>query len=123
MITVLKIDKEKLSYFYNEAGLVINGNSMGVCAENRGEVLAFCLFDLFEKGIDIRYINPENDIALADGVLRSALHIAAEHSAMDAHYTDTVNEKLLESLEFILDKADKTLNIDKLFGGCCCGKK
>jgi hypothetical protein len=57
---------------------------------------------------------------LADGVLRSALHVAAERSAMDARYVDTAPVELFKKLGFIKDADEHTLNIDKLFGGCGC---
>lgn len=122
MISVLKIDKNKLPLFYEKANIELNEISGGVCAASGEEVFAFCLFDLDEKGILIRCIDANNDLGLADGVLRSALHIAAERSAMDARYDDTVPEELLEKLQFIADKSLKKLDIDKLFGGCCCKK-
>ena len=78
---------------------------------------------LTERGVLILKLDPENDIMLADGILRSALHVAAERSAMDAHYADTVSETLLETLGFIADRAEKRLDIDKLFRGCACGRE
>lgn len=122
MISVLKIEKEKLEKFYKDAGLSMNDFSCGVCAASSSEIFGVCLFDLDEKSIMIRYIDPSDDIGLADGVLRSALHIAAERSVMDARYADTVSEELLNKLQFISDKSLKKLDIDKLFGGCCCKK-
>ena len=41
---------------------------------------------------------------------------------MDAHYSENLDEAILEKLGFILSKEDKSLDIDKLFGGCCCKK-
>ncbi|MBE6728251.1 MAG: hypothetical protein E7562_06370 [Ruminococcaceae bacterium] len=122
MISVLKIDEEKLKCFYEKAGIELNEFSSGVCASSRDEVFGVCLFDLDKKGILIRYIDPVDDIGMADGVLRAALHIAAERCAMDASYAESVSEDLLLKLQFISDKENKKLDIDKLFGGCCCKK-
>lgn len=123
MISVLPVwEKEGLCGMYGSAGLDITEQSGAVEASDGSSVLGFCLFELSEKGIEIRYISPENDIMLADGLLRSALHIAAERSAMDAHYSDTVSESLLKKLGFIKNAEEKRLDIDKLFGGCGCKK-
>jgi hypothetical protein len=59
---------------------------------------------------------------LADGILRAALHQAAERSAMDARYSPDVPEALLKTLGFIKDADTRTLDIDKLFGSCCSCK-
>lgn len=121
MISILPVkNKQILDRLYKSLGLKINENSAAVTAKCGDAELGYCLFDLFEKGIIIRYITPENDIMLADGLLRSALHIAAERSAMDAEYADSISETLLLKLDFISDKSRKKLNIDKLFGGCGC---
>lgn len=123
MISILQVkDENILSELYSAAGIPKNGNSSAVNAAFGDEVLGFCLFDLYEKGITVRFIEPANDRMLADGLLRSALHIAAERSAMDARYSETVSEQLLKKLDFISDINDKKLNIDKLFGGCGCKK-
>lgn len=123
MISVLPVwEKERLCVMYGSAGLDITEQSGAVEASDGSSVLGFCLFELSEKGIGIRYISPENDIMLADGLLRSALHIAAERSAMDARYSDTVSEGLLKRLGFIKNADEKMLDIDKLFGGCGCKK-
>lgn len=123
MISVLPVQsREKLERLFSAAGLCANENSGAVTAVSGEEQLGCCLFDLFEMGILIRHISPADEPGLADGVLRSALHIAAQRCAMDAHYADTVPEELLKKLGFIADIAEKRLDIDKLFGGCGCGR-
>ena len=66
------------------------------------------------------YLISKEDLMLADGILRSALHVAAERSAMDAFYNDASDEGFYQKLGFIKSKEEKRLDIDKLFGGCCC---
>lgn len=121
MITVAPSgDKNEIACFFEKAGEILNGNSGCVVARCGDEVLGFCLYDLTDKGIIVRYIEPGDDLSLADGILRSTLHVAASRSAMDAHYTGTDNEALFLKLGFVLDKKDKKLDIDKLFRGCGC---
>lgn len=117
----LKIPQE-IKVFFNKAKLEANNFSNAVVAKNGEEVFGFCLYDLTDKEIIVRYIEPLNDLGLADGILRSTLHVAAEKSIMNAFYTDTVPEDFFEKLNFIKDKNEKSLDIDKLFQSCCnCG--
>lgn len=123
MITIAPLgDKSEITAFFKRAEEAENENSGCVAAKCGEEILGFCLYDLTDKGITVRYIEPKDDLGLADGILRSTLHVAASRSAMDARYIGTDNEVLFSKLGFILDKADKKLDIDKLFRGCNCGK-
>ncbi|MBO4433537.1 MAG: hypothetical protein J5852_08405 [Clostridia bacterium] len=123
MITVSPIkDKEKITAYFNKAGINITDNAGCVAAKCGEETLGFCLYDLTDKGITVLYIEPKDDLSLADGILRSTLHVAASRSAMDARYEGEENGELFRKLGFVLDKADKKLDIDKLFRGCNCGK-
>ncbi|MBO4733474.1 MAG: hypothetical protein J5662_03260, partial [Clostridia bacterium] len=119
MITVAPLkESEKITAFFKKAGIGVPENAGCVVASVGEEVLGFCLYDLTDKGITVLYIEPKDDLSLADGILRSTLHVAASRSAMDARYEGEENEKLFSKLGFILDKADKKLDIDKLFRGC-----
>lgn len=121
MIEVKKCDdKQTVKDMFLKLGFLFNKKSGCVFAKCKDEELGFCLYELDEKGVCILYLEPEEDIMLADGILRSTLHVAAERSAMNAVYGERVSEKLLKTLDFIKDEEKKTLNIDKLFGGCCC---
>ena len=122
MITVSPIsDKSAIAEYYKKAGIVPGENAGCVAAKSGDDVLGFCLYELSEKSITVKYITPKDDLSLADGILRSTLHVAALRSAMDARYEGEENEELFKKLNFILDKADKKLDIDKLFCGCDCG--
>lgn len=121
MITVLPCkDKEKIKRRFEENGFKYTEKSGFVTAECGNDEIGYCLYYLDEKSICILNLEPKDDIMLADGVLRSALHVAAERSAMDARYSDTAPKELLKRLGFIKNEDEQTLNIDKLFGGCCC---
>lgn len=112
-------DKAEISRLFSENGLEFTESSGCVSAKCGQEVLGFCLYDLDKTGITIYKIVPENDLGLADGILRSTLHVAAERSIMNAFYRGGDTEKLCEKLDFIKDKAEKSLKINKLFESCC----
>lgn len=123
MITISPIENlQRLEELFKNHGLFIGENASGVEAKFENESLGYCLFDLDDKGILIHILEPKDDIMMADGILRSALHVAAERSRMNAVYSMGAPEELFEKLGFILDKEKRTLNIDKLFGGCGCKK-
>lgn len=121
MVTVLPCkDKGKIKQRFEDNGFKYTEKSGFVTADCNGEEIGYCLYYLDEKGICILNLEPQKDIMLSDGVLRSALHVAAERSAMDARYSDTAPKELLKKLDFIKNEDEHTLNIDKLFGGCGC---
>lgn len=116
-------DKEEIEKLFLENGINFDEYSGCVSATCGQEVLGYCLYDLTPKKMIVHLINPLSDIPLADGILRSTLHVAAEKSIMDAFYAETLPEDFLEKIGFIKDKNEKTLLIDKLFQSCCnCGK-
>ena len=93
-----------------------------MAAFDRGEIIAYTVFSLLEKSAVIEYIVPESDFMLADGMLRSTIHVALCRGKSEIYYADTVSEGLLNTLKFIKDKEKKLLDHEKLFGSCCCGK-
>ncbi len=118
MITVKPVFGQELSAFFAKERLEFNEFSGCTVARDGEEILGYCTYYIYEKGMTVLSLKPENDLALADGILRSALHIAACRSAMDARYGEGANEELFKKLGFIKNADDKTLNIDLLFGGC-----
>lgn len=116
-------DKSEINRMFLENGLEFTEFSGCVKAKCGEEVLGFCLYDLDKNGIVIYKIIPENDLMLADGILRSTLHVAAERSIMNAFYSGEDTESLCDKLGFIVDRVEKRLNINKLFESCCSCKK
>ena len=86
------------------------------------EVIGISLYYLDSEKITVIFIEPISDIPLADGILRSTLHIAAEKSIMKAYYEVSLPESFLEKIDFIKSKEEKSLQIDKLFKSCCSCK-
>lgn len=123
MISVLPCrDKATIAELFNKHNLKISEFSGCVIASTQDKTLGYCLYRLDSKKITVFAVEPQNDIPLADGILRSALHVAAENFVIDAYYADCAPIDLFEKIDFIKDKEEKRLNIDKLFGGCNCKK-
>ena len=115
--------RQEIENIFLEKGIGSSEFSGCVTAKNGDELLGLCLYDLDSKKITVHYIEPLNDVSLADGILRSTLHVAAERSVMNAFYANTVPEDFLKMIGFIKDADEKSLDIDKLFKSCqSCGK-
>ena len=116
-LSVLK-DMGKVEKLFRDSGLTQNENSLCLIANDGEKDLRFSLFEITEVKMLIKYIEPLNDLSLADGILRSTLHIAAQRFVTDVYYDTTTDKDVFEKLGFIKDKSKKTLNVDKLFMSC-----
>lgn len=124
MISVLPChDSKKIIELFTLHNLTANEFSGCVIAEQSGEMLGYCLYDLTPKTMTVFTVEPQKDIPLADGILRSALHVAAENFVLDVFYADCAPIELFRLLNFVKNYDEKRLNIDMLFGGCTCGNK
>ncbi len=124
MISVLPChDTAEMESLFNKHNLATDEFSGCVIARTGEETLGYCLYSLTPKTVTVFAVEPQNDIMLADGILRSALHVAAENFVLDAHYADCAPIDLFKKLCFIKNEKEKRLNIDKLFGGCNCHNK
>ncbi len=124
MISLMPIkDKQQITEYFKKHNLKIDACSGCVTATENNDIIGYCLYRLTKEGITVFAVEPQNDIMLADGILRSALHVAAENFVFDAFYTDTAPVDLFKKLDFIKNADQKRLNIDKLFGGCGCKKQ
>ncbi len=112
-------DNEKIAALLKECGKPQDDNRGVMAAVDREEVLAYSVFKLAEDSMIIEHIVPESDIPLADGMIRSTIHVALNRGKSTVYYAETVSEKLLITLSFIKDADKKILNSDKLFESCC----
>lgn len=121
MISVLPCkDKSEITALFNKHNIETDEYSGCVIASEKDEVLGYCLYRLDGKRVTVFAVEPQDDIMLADGILRSALHVAAENFVLDAYYDDHAPIDLFRKLDFIKNADEKRLNIDRLFGGCNC---
>lgn len=120
MINVLPVnDREKLKNLFCEVGFEFNDNSGAVIADEKGKILGKSLYYIDDNSITVIYIEPESDVFLADGILRSALHVADFRGIVDAFYGEKVSIRLLKQLDFIKSETDKSLKIEKLHQSSC----
>lgn len=119
MITLKTVEKEESLAFFKKENLQMNDNSLCLCAKDKEEVLGYSLFDIESQKMIIRAIEPQNDLMLLDGVLRSTLHIAASRNVTEATWDDKVPVKIFKTLGFITK--ENKLNIEKLYESKCCG--
>lgn len=119
MLTVLPLkERNELERLYRSHKLEPDGNSAAVVARQGEEMLGYCLFHIASERIVVEILEPQSDLYLADGILRSALHVAVTRGIHNAFYAGTAPEKLLGSLNFIENDEEKRLNIGKLFSSC-----
>lgn len=124
MIKVTPInDSTYLSDFCAENGIEFMKNRGVTVAKDGKEMLGFCAYILTDDSITVTHLYPEDDVMLADGILRSALHIADFRGITNAFYTDKAPVKLFSLLEFIKNDEEKTLKIEKLHESCCSCEK
>ena len=79
MLTLAPLkDKDEIKAIFKEKNIVWDEFSGVVEAHDGQAVIGLCLYSLDDKKMTVLYIEPLNDIPLADGILRSTLHVAAE---------------------------------------------
>ncbi len=124
MIEVVQIgETDKIKDFYKDNNIEFLSGSGVTVAKDGDEVLGYCSFSLDNNSITITKLYPINDVFLADGILRSALHIADFRGISAAFYTESVDKGLLKLLNFIKNEENMSLDIQKLHKSCCsCNK-
>lgn len=95
-----------------------NYNSMLIKAVENGNTIGRALFFIENKKLVLQYLEPQKDIMLIDGLIRSVLHYASENLIEEAFYELTAPEELLEKLGFIDNKEDKKLLMLGLIASC-----
>ena len=103
-----------------EAGIDMKENSLCIRAMCGNECIGYCLFEINQAVETVFFIHPENDRLLADGLLRSALHVGTERGVTEAFYGKKVDTKLLEKINFLENREEKRLKLQNLFSDCCC---
>ena len=120
MLEVLVCNEpQTVAAFYAKHGLKVTGASKLVRAMLGQQCLGYCLFELSETAATVQVVAPAGDAMLADGLLRSALHVACQHGATAAYYSNPALVPLLEKINFLQNKAEKRLKLNNLYSGCC----
>lgn len=119
MITVSPInDREKTAEYFKKCGCKYSehsGCSEAVCGN---ETLGYGIYELDESKMTVLAIEPENGLMLADGILRSVLHLASRRGISEVYCSDKALP-LCEKLGFIKSKEKKQLDISLLTKDCC----
>lgn len=116
-------EKAKLESLYNKHGLCFSDDCIAVFAMDGEELIGYCLFSMSAQDISVKILVPTDDIMLADGILRSALHVAVENGKTNAYYEKTAPENIFKTLGFIKNVENRCLDINKLFESCqSCSK-
>ncbi len=119
MIEIKKItDINEVQALCNSVGLNCSDKTLAAAMVDGDERLGFSVFDLLKGYAILRWLEPTDNIALADGMLRSSIHIALQNQCASVYYEDTVSETLLEQLGFVMNREEKRLNTHKLFESC-----
>ena len=119
MITVFPIkDREKTAEYFKKCGCKYSAHS-GCCEAVCGnETLGYGIYELDESKMTVLSVESENGLMLADGILRSVLHLASRRGISEVYCSDKALP-LCEKLGFIKSKEEKQLDISLLTKDCC----
>lgn len=115
-------NEQQIADYFKKHNLVLDDFSGCVTASEGENIIGYSLYRLDKDSMTVFVIEPQDDIMLADGILRSTLHVAAENFVLNAFYNNNSPIDLFAKLGFIKDEQEKRLNIDRLFSGCNCKK-
>ncbi len=124
MIEILVCDSfAEIKELYQKNGLEADANALAVRAMSGELCLGYCLFQIQENVATVFAVEPVEDLLLADGLLRSALHVGTERGITEAFYANEKYETLYQKIRFLEDKTEKRLRLQNLFSDCCCSQK
>ena len=119
MLEVKPIENnEAIVYCKNKNIRFNDGVTTVISAVEKGETLGSLIYDIIDNKMVIRFIEPIDDFILADGILRSALFIAANKSIMDVFWENPVPYDLISKLGFVKNKEECSIDVTNLFSSC-----
>ena len=116
-------DKNITENLYQSLNLEYKAEYLAIRAMDREECLGFALFCINEKSEIVFAVEPKEDRLLADGLLRSALHVGCERGIIEAFYSCDDYVELYKKINFIEDVEQNKLKLQNLFTDCCSCKK
>lgn len=124
MIEVLPIrDETKVKDFFESRNYEYKEGCGCVVARCGNDFLGYCTYILDKDKITVLNLEPTDDLMMADGILRSALHVADSRMIDKAFYSADSPEDIFKKLGFIKNQSERTLAIEKLKESCCGCKK
>ena len=121
MVEVKELSSEKVQQLYNENNLSYSEKTAAAISAFDCETsLGTCLYDMTSIAITIRLILPDDNLTMADSMLRSALFIAANRGIMEAYFSEPVTAELIKKLGFLGNEEKRTIDITNLFNPCGC---
>ena len=119
MIKILPLISEvELKKLYNNSNIDFSSSSCAVVATEGDKRIGYCLFETADDSITIIALEPDNDLLLADGILRSALHVGVERGLDKAYYSENAPISAFKKLSFIKNAENNELDVSKLFSSC-----
>ena len=115
-------DRETVEKLCRDCGILDAARQNVLAATDKGEIIAYTVFSMDEENLWLSHIVPPDDIMMADGMVRSTMHVAVTRGIDKIFYKETVNEEMLSKLGLIKSKEEKTLDSEALFRDKCCGK-
>ena len=115
--------KEKVKALYSSLNIDYKEQYLAIRAMAGEECIGFALFDISGGEETVFAVEPKNDALLADGLLRSALHVGTERGITDAYFYGNDYVELFEKIKFIEDLENKKLKLQNLYSDCCQCKK
>lgn len=116
-------DKEKTKDLYTSLDIKYKEEYLSIRAMAGENCLGFALFEINGGTETVFAVEPKCDTLLADGLLRSALHVGTERGITDAYFYGNDYVELFEKIKFIEDLENKKLKLQNLYSDCCQCKK
>lgn len=111
-------DKATLQALCQESKITYSDSIRCAVMQDGDARLGYALFTCLDGYAIIHALEPINDLSLADGMLRSVIHIALRSDCLSVYYDDTAPEAVFKKLGFVMNSQNKQLNTYKLFETC-----
>ncbi len=118
MVEIKKIPQNDAEAQFATAGLAFGESCFAIAAKDGEAVIGLCLFRQTESEMVILHISPDGDFAMADGMLRSALFIAANAGITDVFWDGNVKDELIKRLGFVKNITNRSIDVTNLFSSC-----